>query len=35
MIFLLGNNKIKQPSKSENTLNQQQAIATFQNKFRF
>ena len=35
MIFLLGNNKLKQPSKSENTPKQQQAITTFQNNFGF
>ena len=35
MTFLLGYNKMKQPSKSENTPKQQQAITTFQNNFRF
>ena len=35
MIFLLGNYKMKQPGKSENTPKQQQAITTFQNNFRF
>ena len=35
MIFLLGNNKMKQPSKSKNTPNQPQAMTTFQNNFRF